>query len=348
MALLLSLSPFFPKPAFQAISRIPHDRSRLSRRRSRRSRKGRTHLSSTRSMMASTNNPNSWVPFHKLLPAQRTLMETLITTVDTHLGPQLNPCMTPSDVRFFQNKDGTSLGSVNLRSGKGNSKSHDYLKHEAVEQPSYDTFLLLVRYILASWLHCELPFGSLDITTLMCMLNTNTDAPHFLLEIIQNSPTSVVLLVDLLPRRDLVRHPGYLKQFYEDTQLDLQRQKLEKLPVVQPYVSPLLSLRTIFSPSAILLKINCESQLIDGKTCSMEELIDQHLGNVVKEMMGIWLEQCASPQETIMNENERDYVLMRDNMMRNIGIDNDLRANLPRLFNSDIADRVLAALEKEV
>ncbi|XP_031481994.1 red chlorophyll catabolite reductase-like [Nymphaea colorata] len=329
MALLLSLSlsSFFPKPAFQAINRTPHDSSRLSRGRSRRSRKGRTHLSSTRSMMASTNNPNSWVPFHKLLPAQRTLMESLITTVDAQLGPQLNPCMTPSDVRFFQNKEGTSLGSVNLRSGKGNSK---------------------VRYILASWLHCELPFGLLDITTLMCMLNTNTDAPHFLLEIIQNSPTSVVLLVDLLPRRDLVRHPGYLKQFYEDTQLDLQRQKLEKLPVVQPYVSPLLSLRTIFSPSAILLKINCESQLIDGKTCSMEELIDQHLGNVVKEMMGIWLEQCASPQETIMDENERDYVLVRDNMMRNIGIDNDLRANLPRLFNSDIADRVLAALEKEV
>lgn len=182
----------------------------------------------------------------------------------------------------------------------------------------------------------------------MCMLNTNTDAPHFLLEIIQNSSTSAVVLVDLLPRRDLVLHPGYLKQFYEDTQLDLRRQKVEKLSVVQPYVSPLLSLRTIFSPSAVLLKLNCETKFIDGKSCRLEELIDQHLGNVVKEIMDIWLKQCASLQETRVDENERNYILMRDNMMRNIGIDNDLRTNLPRLFDSATADRVLAALEKEV
>ncbi|KAF3780857.1 Red chlorophyll catabolite reductase [Nymphaea thermarum] len=224
-------------------------------------------------MMASTKNPKSWVEYDdRLPPAQRTLMESLLITLDAQLGPQLNPCLTPSDVRYFKNQEGTCHGSVNLRSGTQNSK---------------------VRYILASWLHCELPFGLLDSTTIICMLNTNTYAPHFLLEIIQNSPTSAVLLIDLLPRRDLVLHPDYLKQFYEDTQLDLQRQKLEKLGLVQPYISPFLSIRTLFSPSAILTKLNCEGQLVDGKTCSVEELIDQTLGKVVKEIMSIWLEQCA-------------------------------------------------------
>ena len=101
-----------------------------------------------------------------------------------------------------------------------------------------------IDFVLGSWLHCELPSGvALNITSLSAYLNSSTDAPNLLVELIRSSPTSMVLILDLPPRKDLVLDPDYLKTFYEDTHLDQHRQHLEKLPEVRPYFSSSLYIR---------------------------------------------------------------------------------------------------------
>jgi red chlorophyll catabolite reductase len=103
---------------------------------------------------------------------------------------------------------------------------------------------------LGSWLHCKLPTGgALNITSLSAYLNPSTDAPNFMIELIQSSPTSLVFILDLPPRKDPVLSPDYLQTFYENTQLDTHRQMLAKLPEVQPYVSSSLYLRSVLSPT---------------------------------------------------------------------------------------------------
>uniref|UniRef100_A0A0A9EIK7 Uncharacterized protein n=1 Tax=Arundo donax TaxID=35708 RepID=A0A0A9EIK7_ARUDO len=92
--------------------------------------------------------------------------------------------------------------------------------------------------MLQSLLHCKVPNGAIDITSVLVFLNTSTDAPHFLMELIQGSPTSLAVILDLLPRKDLAPHPDYLQKYYENTQLDKQRGKIEELLQVRPYLSP--------------------------------------------------------------------------------------------------------------
>ncbi|XXG60993.1 hypothetical protein AAC387_Pa04g2758 [Persea americana] len=92
------------------------------------------------------------------------------------------------DVAFFHNPTSTSQGTLDIKSALPNHSKVDF--------------------ILASWLHSTLPTGaSLDSATIFAFLNSTTDAPHLSLEFIRSSPTSLVLLLDFLPRRDLILYP---------------------------------------------------------------------------------------------------------------------------------------------
>ncbi|XP_043701352.1 red chlorophyll catabolite reductase [Telopea speciosissima] len=270
-----------------------------------------------------------FMEFPHLSVVHRNLMVEIISTMEGRLGSQLRPPTLPPDVQFFQNESGTSQGSLYIRTGDKFSS---------------------VDLLLGSWLHCELPSGgALDITTLVTYLNLSTDAPHFLLEFIQSSPTSLLLLLDLLPRKDLVLHQDYLNTFYSDTQLERFRKELEKLPEVQPYFLSSLYLRPIFSPTANLIRIDC-SRKEEGEAAgqgSMDEIIHDHIGPIAKEVLGIWLDQCAcrvGGRE--VGESEQALLGKRDHLIKDTAVKIDLVSNLPRLFGPDVASRVISAIQE--
>lgn len=244
------------------------------------------------------------------------LMVDLVSTVETRLDSFLNPCSLPPDVQSYQNETGTAHAAIHLRSGVQSS---------------------LIDFMLGSWLHCELPSGgALNITSLSAYLNSSTDAPNLLVELIQSSPTSMVLILDLPPRKDLVLNPDYLKTFYEDTQLDQHRQHLEKLSEVRPYFSSSLYIRSVVSPTAILVRIETEQ---------LEEMIQTHVTPIAKQVLKTWLDICAFGERTV-GETEKAYLKKRDEMSKSKTIEIDLGSNLPRLFGQETANRVLEALRE--
>ncbi|XP_024982106.1 red chlorophyll catabolite reductase, chloroplastic isoform X2 [Cynara cardunculus var. scolymus] len=243
------------------------------------------------------------------------LMVDLVSTVETRLESFLNPCNLPPDVQSCQNSTGTAHASIHLRSGVQSS----------------------IDFILGSWLHCELPSGgALNITSLSAYLNSSTDAPNLLVELIQSSPTSMVLILDLPPRKDLVLNPDYLKTFYEDTHLDQHRQHLEKLSEVRPYFSSSLYIRSVASPTAILVLIETER---------LEEMIKTHVSPIAKEVLKTWLDICVFGERRV-DETEKAYLKKRDEMSKSKTIEIDLGSNLPRLFGHETANRVLEALRE--
>ncbi|KAK9285885.1 hypothetical protein L1049_025086 [Liquidambar formosana] len=251
----------------------------------------------------------------------RDLMVELVSTVETRLDPHLLPCTLPPDVQYYQNPTNTAHASLHIRSGHKSSP---------------------IDFILGSWLHCELPSGgALNITSLSANLNPSTDAPNFLLELIQSSPTSLILILDLPPRKDLVLHPDYLRTFYEDTQLERQRQLLEKIPEVRPYFSSSLYIRCVVSPTAILVRIESEA----GGGRRMEEIVQDHVHPIAKEVLGIWLDRCASGESSV-GETERAALEKRDQLVKNKTIEIDLGSSMPRLFGPEITDRVLGAIQE--
>lgn len=244
------------------------------------------------------------------------VMVDLVSTLENRLDSFLNPCTLPLDVQSYQNETGTAHAAIHLRSGLHSS---------------------LIDFVLGSWLHCELPSGgALNITSLSAYLNSSTDAPNLLVELIQSSPTSMVLILDLPPRKDLVLHPDYLKTFYEDTQLDQHRQHLEKLSEVRPYFSSSLYIRSVVSPTAILVRIETER---------LEEVIQTHVSPIAKEVLKTWLDVCAFGERAV-GETEKAYLKKRDEMSKSKTIEIDLGSNLPRLFGQKTANRVLEALRE--
>lgn len=200
-----------------------------------------------------------------------------------------------------------------------------------------------IDFVLGSWIHCQLPTGgALNITSLSTYLNSSTDSPNFIIEIIRSSSTSLVLILDIPHRKDLALHPDYLKKFYEDTQLEAQRQVLEKLPEVKPYFSPSLYIRTFVSPTAIAARI--ESEAVER----MEEIIQDHIGVVAKKVLQTWLDTCVVVVEDgeKVDGSERDYLQKRDMMVRSKTIEIDLGSSLPRLFGPETADRIMATVQK--
>lgn len=201
-------------------------------------------------------------------------------------------------------------------------------------------FICQIDFILGSWLHCKLPTGgALNITSISSYLNSSTDAPNFLIELIQSSPTALVLILDLPPRKDLVFYPEYLQTFYEETKLDSQRQVLDKIAEVRPYYTSSLYIRSVVSPTAIMVRIEVEA----GRPERVEEIINDHVDPIAKEVLGIWLDKCSCVRKDI-GEADKAYLQKRDRLVRNKTIEIDLGSNLPKLFGPEIADRVLGVM----
>ncbi|KAL6883366.1 hypothetical protein ACP4OV_010780 [Aristida adscensionis] len=252
--------------------------------------------------------------------AQREVARALAAEAEARLGPRLLPSAVPADVAEFRNGAGNAVGSLDVRRGAPGSS---------------------IDFMLKSSLHCKVPNGAIDITSILIFLNGSTDAPHFLMELIQGSPTSIVVILDLLPRKDLALHPEYLQKYYENTQLDKQRGNIDELPQVRPYRSPSLFVRSAISPTAISVRIDCGQ----GGESALEEIVRGRLATVAKEVLQIWLESCADSFAE-MEETERECLIKRDETVRSKSIEVDLTANLPRMFGSDVSSRVIAEIRK--
>lgn len=168
-----------------------------------------------------------------------------------------------------------------------------------------------------------------------------TDAPNLVFEVIQSSPTSYILLLDLIPRKDLVLYPEYLKTFYEDTELGRHRQQLEKLAEVSPYCSSSLFIRASFSPTAIMHRVETES----GEITRADEIVRDHVSPIAKEILKTWLDLCACVVKREVGDSTEVSVLKkRDQILKNMFIEIDLGSNYPRLFGEEVAERILGVI----
>ncbi|KAE8672605.1 Red chlorophyll catabolite reductase [Hibiscus syriacus] len=265
--------------------------------------------------------PQKYTDFTFVSAPHRNLMVDMVSTMENRLDSQLKPCTLPSDIQYYYTPSGNSHGSLYIRSGHTSSP---------------------VDFVLGSWINCKMPTeGALNITSLSAYLNASTDAPNFLIELIQSSPTSLVFLLDLPPRKDLVLYPEYLNTFYENTRLESLRQTFEKLPEVQPYYSSALYIRCLTSPTSIMIQINTEGSR-EGR---MEEIIKDHVHPVAKEALGIWLDRCACGHRNV-DEEGKAYLEKRDGLIKNKTIEIDIGSSFPRLFGPDIANRVLEVIRE--
>ncbi|XP_004490558.1 red chlorophyll catabolite reductase, chloroplastic [Cicer arietinum] len=251
----------------------------------------------------------------------KNIMLDLISTLEDRFQSHLLPCSLPPDVQHYITNSGTSQVSLHIRPGNTDSP---------------------MDFVMGSWVHAELPTGgSLDITSLSAYLNSSNDAPNFVFELIRSSPTMLILVLDLPPRKDLVLWPDYLKTFYEDTKLDTHRQALEKVNEVQPYITSSLFIRTVASPTAIFVRIQTEN---DGGE-RMDEIIRNDIEPISKQVLGIWLDHCACAKREL-GEEDRAYVRKRDGVIRNKTIEVDLGTSFPRLFGPEAANRILEAIKE--
>lgn len=258
-----------------------------------------------------------WVEFPRLTPAGKQLMESVAGLMDSELGSALRPSQTAADVLSFKGDNGE--GSVTLRAGQDGSK---------------------IDFVLGSWLNCALPFGALNIATLIAMLGPEADSPHLLFEFIQSGPDSLVLVLDLLPRQDLVMNPEYLARFYENSPLESIRQKFEKHPNTQPYLTSLLYVRSVVSPTALLYKVN-------GGDKGLDAVITELVHPAAIEVFQTWLEGYKNTAHALDSDSQT-YMKRRDDLIKVKGVEVDLSSNMPRLFGQEIADKVVAAFRKGV
>ena len=179
----------------------------------------------------------------------------------------------------------------------------------------------------------------MDITSLSAFLNLSNDTPNFVIELIRHGPTSLVLILDLYPRKDFVLWPDDLKTFYEDTQLDTYRQALQKLPEVKPYISPSLYMRTTTSPTAIMARIETPTAE------RLEEIIRDHLDPISKQVLGIWLDHCACAKREV-GEMWREYLKKKDGLIRSKTIEIDFGPSFVELFGLEVANRILASIKQ--
>uniref|UniRef100_A0A0E0B9Z1 red chlorophyll catabolite reductase n=1 Tax=Oryza glumipatula TaxID=40148 RepID=A0A0E0B9Z1_9ORYZ len=271
---------------------------------------------------ASSAAPGATEPEVMVEVAHREVARALASLAEARLGARLLPSAVPPDVAEFRSGGGAgnAVGSLDVRRGAPGST---------------------IDFMLQSSLHCKIPNGAIDITSLLIFLNASTDAPHFLMEFIQGSPTSIVVLLDLLPRKDLALHPEYMERYYENTQVDKQREKVEELPQARPYRSRSLFVRSAFSLTAILMSIDCGQ----GGEGTLKEIVRGQLATAARALLQIWLDSCAD-HTTEMEEGERENMIKRDQIVRSKSIEVDLTSNLPRMFGPDVADRVIAEIQK--
>lgn len=151
----------------------------------------------------------------------------------------------------------------------------------------------------------------------------------------------MILILDLPPRKDLVLHSQYLKTFYEDTQLDDKRKHLENLAEVQSYFTSSLYIRSVVSPTAVMVRIETGTDNAER----LEEIVRDYVSPIAKEVLQIWLDLCASGKREV-GEEERIALAHRDKVTKSKTIEIDLGSNLPRLFGEEVATRVLQSLKE--
>ncbi|KAH7422906.1 hypothetical protein KP509_12G031300 [Ceratopteris richardii] len=278
-----------------------------------------------------TGKKTEWVHFPFLSEAATRLMREIADTIDEELGPLLCNSQTPSDVTHFKNSKRTAEGSVVLRAGKDKTQ---------------------ISFVLGSWLRCKLTAGTLDIATIIIMVGHEIDTPHFMFELIQNDNNSVILLLDFLPRKDVVLNPDYLKRYYDDTGLEKLRKGLDKIPQSKVYVPSSLYVRSLVSPTALLYKfknlIHSDSNANDtGNAEDLDALVKEIVYPTAKGALMKWLDAFRNKVNKITGE-ESLQLLERDNQIKEKGIEIDLSSNMPRLFGHEITHKVIQAYRKGV
>ncbi|KAG6766972.1 hypothetical protein POTOM_028151 [Populus tomentosa] len=282
-------------------------------------------LSTTPSEMEQPMRGQRLMEFPHLLAPHKDLMVGLNSAVDKRLHGHLLPssASVPPDAEYYQNQSGASQGSLCIN--RGVDSSH-------------------IDFILTSWLHLSLPNGgAMDITNIQGYLKSSTDAPHFQFELVQCSPTYFIFFLDLIPRKDLVLHPDYLKTFYEDSRLEALRKQLEtQVLEAKPYFSSSLYFRNVVSPTGILVSITCED---GGTTERAEEIIRDNIEPIANEVLELWMDSCVCKGGTAtIEENERDQLEKRDRMIKSRAIEMDLSSSMPIQFGQDVADRILGII----
>ncbi|XP_062200227.1 red chlorophyll catabolite reductase-like [Phragmites australis] len=253
--------------------------------------------------------------------AHREVMLALARVAEVRLGSRLLPSEVPADVAEFGDAAGGALGSVDVRRGAPRSS---------------------IDFMLETWFHRAIPSGgAIDITSLIVFLNGATDAPHFLMELIQGGPSSLVVLLDLFPRRDLPLHPDYIDKYYSATGVDTHRVNIERVPQVRPYVSPSLLVRSLWSPTAVVVDIQCG----EGGEAALEEIVRGQLASSAMAVLDVWLEQCAGSVVEI-EEADRLSLVARDKMISTTSVKLNLSANLPKMFEAEVCSRVVDEINK--
>ena len=72
----------------------------------------------------------------------------------------------------------------------------------------------------------------------------------------------------------------------------------------------------------------------------MEEIIIDHVHPAAKEVLRVWLDECACGKREV-SEAEKECLQKRDKMSRLKTIEVELGLSLPRLFGSETANRVI-------
>ncbi|CAA7018348.1 unnamed protein product [Microthlaspi erraticum] len=172
-----------------------------------------------------------------------------------------------------------------------------------------------IDFVIGSWIHCKIP----------------TEQSH----VARSHPRPI-------PRKDLVLHPDYIKEFYQDTALDSHRQSLLKVPGIKPYVSPSLFVRSGFSPAVSALIIDVEEEE------SLEEIMRDHVSPAAKDVLRVWLERCAREEDEkrVVGEEERKELERRDKSFRRKNVENDLELKFPRMFGEEVSSRVVHAIKE--
>lgn len=174
------------------------------------------------------------------------------------------------------------------------------------------------------------------------MLGPEADSPHLLFEFIQSGPNSLVLVLDLLPRKDIVFDTEYLHRYYESSELENVRQEFEKHPQAQPYLTSALYVRGVVSPTALLYKISG-----DGVEGGLDTVIEELVHPAAKKVFTTWLDAYKNLGQS-MDSDAIAYMKKRDEQIKGKGVEVDLSSNMPRLFGQEIADSVVAAFRKGV
>ncbi|XP_045832754.1 red chlorophyll catabolite reductase-like [Trifolium pratense] len=278
-------------------------------------------LSAPRCIMMNTQKQgrSKFLEFPFVSAPHKNLLVDLVTTIEDRFQSNLLPCSLPPHVQHYKNKSDTSQISLQITPGNNDSP----------------VICLLIYF------RSDLRQKELSNSSLSAYLNTSNDAPNFVFDLIRSSPTMLIFFLDLLPPKDLVLCPDYLKTFYDDTKLDTHRQTLENLSEVQPYLSSSLFYRAMASPTAIFVRISTEN---DGGE-RIDEIIRNYLDPITKQVLGIWLDHCACAKREL-GEEERAFLGKRDCVIRNKTIEYDLGSSFPRMFGPEAAKEILEAIKE--